>query len=277
MNEQPDLRDGIGTVPERLRRARRARHRPMRPPPASGSLAGFGAHGIEGALATALGNVSNAVIVTDTDGRIVWVNPAFCRMSGYTPADALGNTPRILKSGVQDDAYYAWLWATILDGRPWRGEVVERHKDRSFYTVEQTITPLLDDQGRPAYFVAIHDDVTELRASQARLQALFDHALDAIVLFDDLGRYVDGNPAASTLLGYEPHEFLGMSLVDVVADTDLERFVGGWADFLIERQQRSHYNLRHRDGHLVEVEFQAVADIVPGTHLAIAREVTART
>lgn len=130
--------------------------------------------------AAALAAAANAVYITAVDGRIAWVKAAFTRLSGYTAAEAVGQTPRLLKSGQQDSAFYRELWQTVLAGQPWRGEVVDRRKDGSFYTAAQTITPLLDARGRVTHFVAIHEDITAQKRAEERVrhQALHDALTD---------------------------------------------------------------------------------------------------
>ena len=79
-------------------------------------------------LARALEGAANAIFVTDRDGRIVWVNVAFCRQSGYASEELIGRTPRLLKSGKQSPEFYRGLWQSILSGRLWQGELVERRR-----------------------------------------------------------------------------------------------------------------------------------------------------
>ncbi len=121
---------------------------------------------------------ANAIVITDPEGTIQWVNPAFTALTGYTPAEAVGRTPRILSSGRQSPEFYAGMWRTILGGEVWTGEVVNRRKDASFYTERMTITPVREGDGRITHFVAIKEDVTarkemgeQLRQAQ-RLEAV---------------------------------------------------------------------------------------------------------
>ena len=96
----------------------------------------------------ALHAVVNAVVITDRAGLIEWVNPAFTRLTGYTPEEAIGKNPRdLVKSGQHAREFYKDLWQTILAGRPWRGEMINRRKDGSLYTENQTVTPILDASG----------------------------------------------------------------------------------------------------------------------------------
>jgi len=123
-------------------------------------------------LGTAIESSPNAVFITDRTGKIQWVNSAFTRMSGFAYDEAVGQTPRLLSSGKQDAGFYRSLWETILAGRGWSGEVVDRHKDGSEYVVRQTITPLAGADGKVAQFVAVQEDITASKRAEARLRNL---------------------------------------------------------------------------------------------------------
>ena len=123
-----------------------------------------------GLQASALEAAVNGIVITDRDGTIQWVNRAFTAMTGYTFEEAVGQTPRVLRSGVQGAEFYRNLWETISNGRFWEGELVNRRKDGSHYTEEMTITPVLDSQGHIAHFIAIKQDVTERRQTEERLR-----------------------------------------------------------------------------------------------------------
>ncbi len=126
-------------------------------------------------LGTALATTSNGAFITDRDGRIVWVNDAFCHQSGYLEQQLIGQTPRILKSGFHDDNYYRALWKNITSGNCWHAETVERHRNRHHYTVSQTITPIHDEQGKISHFVAIHEDISKQKETQKRIEYLAHH------------------------------------------------------------------------------------------------------
>ena len=128
---------------------------------------------------TALASAANAVIITDAEGRIEWVNDAFTRLSGYTLVEVAGHTPRVLESGRVPREVFSELWATILSGGSWRGELVNRGKDGRLYHVAQTITPILDDAGEPCHFVAIHEDISERKLAERQLREARDAALHA--------------------------------------------------------------------------------------------------
>jgi len=111
-------------------------------------------------LARALVALGSAVFVCDREGRIVWANEAFVRSSGYSMGEAVGRTPRILKSGEQDAIFYRELWRSILAGKVWRGDVVERRKDGTLYCVDEIVTPLKNAHGTVTHFVAVQHDIT---------------------------------------------------------------------------------------------------------------------
>lgn len=109
---------------------------------------------------TALNAAANGVLITDTEAKILWINPAFTQITGYTAADIIGKTPEILKSGQQDKTQIKSLWDTILRGEVWSGNLINRHKDGTFYYEEQTITPVLNAQGEIVNYIGIKQDVT---------------------------------------------------------------------------------------------------------------------
>jgi len=120
--------------------------------------------------AAALHAAANAIVITDRRGRIEWVNEAFTQASGYSAEEAIGRTPGELhRSGVHDGAFYAKLWNAILAGRVWRGEMINRQKDGRLVPEELTITPVKDERGEPAHFIAIKRDLTEVKRLQAQV------------------------------------------------------------------------------------------------------------
>lgn len=122
-----------------------------------------------------MASVANAIFITDRVGRIIWVNDAFTRLSGYSAQDVIGRTPSILQSGKQIASVYAQLWKTILAGEVWRGEMIDRRKDGSFFAVDEIITPLLDSQGAITHFIAIQHDITRQKRESEREHHLAYH------------------------------------------------------------------------------------------------------
>jgi len=111
-------------------------------------------------LITAIEQTPESIVITDTSGRILYVNPAFERISGYTAAEALGQNPRILKSGRHDAAFYGELWTRVAAGQVWHGRVTNRKKDGSLFTEDAVIAPVRDDAGTVTNYIAVKRDIT---------------------------------------------------------------------------------------------------------------------
>jgi PAS domain S-box-containing protein len=117
-------------------------------------------------LASAVDQTADTVMITDRNGTIEYVNPAFERTTGYSAREVLGRTPRLLKSGVQRPDYYHEMWSTILGGTTFHGTTVNRKKNGELYYAEQSITPMRDGEGRISHFVSVLKDMTERRQLQ---------------------------------------------------------------------------------------------------------------
>lgn len=177
-------------------------------------------------LGAALDAASNGVLITDAEGLIVYVNPAYSRISGFGQDEALGRAPGdLVQSGQSPPEHFERFWAALRSGQPWQGEMINRHKDGHLYTEAQTVTPVHDAQGRISHFVAITEDVSSdrrhrlLQSEQRRLlerlargeplpellaeltrafEAAVPGMLCSILLLDDTGTHL-GIGAASSL------------------------------------------------------------------------------
>ena len=127
---------------------------------------------IQQRLSAAIEQAAESVIITDTEGIIIYVNPAFEQISGYSQAEALGQTPSFMKSGQHDAIFYQELWAAISAGRVWRGRFVNQRKDGTLYTEDATITPVHNENQVIVNYVSVQRDVTrELQLEEQYLQA----------------------------------------------------------------------------------------------------------
>ncbi len=154
----------------------------------------------------AVEQAGEVIFITDHEGIIQYVNPAFTAVTGYSREEAVGQNPRLLKSGKQNLAFYQELWRTIMDGGIWKGRMVNKRKDGMLYTEEVTISPVVNGSGRIINFVAVKRDITEhLRLSEEndRLQEQFQQAQK----LESIGRLAGGvahdfNNMLGIILGY---------------------------------------------------------------------------
>jgi phosphoserine phosphatase RsbU/P len=117
----------------------------------------------------ALEAAANAIVITDSDGIVMWVNPEFTRMTGYSAEEAMGRDMGFLKSELHDPKFYDDLRSTIASGNVWQGEMINRRKDGTLYPEEQTITPVTDDRGKINHFICIKQDITERKVAERAL------------------------------------------------------------------------------------------------------------
>ena len=123
----------------------------------------------------AMSNATNAMFITDRDGKIVWLNEALSRFSGYTIDEIIGKTPSMFSSGKHDAAFWQAMWREVLAGKAWRGDVVNKNKSGDLYTVTQSISPLSDTVGRPTHFLVVQQDISEKRRLEEEIHYLAYH------------------------------------------------------------------------------------------------------
>lgn len=114
-------------------------------------------------LARAVEQTEDSVVISNTQGIIEYINPAFEKTTGFSREEAVGKTPRILKSGFHDDAFYKDLWGKLLNGESFRGTVLNKKKNGELYWAEQTISPINDKDENITNFVSVLKDITELK------------------------------------------------------------------------------------------------------------------
>ncbi|MBU1564694.1 MAG: PocR ligand-binding domain-containing protein, partial [Proteobacteria bacterium] len=120
-------------------------------------------------LTTAIESAAESIIITSPAGKIIYVNPAFEKLTGYSPREVIGKKPSILNSGFHDENFYSNLWRTILSGDIWVGRVTNKKKDGTLYQEESTISPVKDDHGKVLNFVAVKKDITKEIELEAQL------------------------------------------------------------------------------------------------------------
>lgn len=171
----------------------------------------------------ALHSSANGIVITERNGTIIWVNPAFAKLTGYESKEVIGKNPRILKSTLQDNGFYKRMWDTIISGKIWQGELINLRKDGKLYFEEQTITPVKDDDGEVTHFVGVKTDITErrlsedtIKESEQRFRAVAETATDAIVTVDIIGTITYFNKAAEKIFGYSNDDIIGRTIKSLI-------------------------------------------------------------
>lgn len=169
-------------------------------------------------LAMAIEQAEETIMITDIEGCIQYVNPAFERLTGYARQEILGKKPNFLKSGKQDDNFYREMWAILRRGEVWRGHLINRKKDGSLFNEEASISPVRDAQGNIANFVGVKRDVT--RELQLEVQLRQAQKMEAIGTLAG-GIAHDFNNILGAILGYTQ-----LAMDEVPQDGKARRYLG---------------------------------------------------
>jgi len=176
----------------------------------------------------ALNSASNGIVITDSDAKIQWANPAFSELTGYTLNEAIGHKPGMLvSSGKQSQSFYQAMWGTILSGSNWHGEIINRPKNGELYNEDLSIAPVLNREGKVTNFVAIKQDITDrkavedaLRESEERYHLIFDTTIDGVLLTSPDGRILSANSAACTMFQRSEEELRQVGRSGVIDPSD---------------------------------------------------------
>lgn len=166
------------------------------------------------------------VVLTDRQGVIAYVNPAFTQVTGYAADEAIGQRPSLLRSGMHDTAFYQRLWTTILSGRTWSGQLVNRRKSGELYTDLQRITPLRDASGAITHFMAVKTDVT------TQLRSLTGTSPVGVFHADTAGSWTYVNDRLQQLTNRSLGELVAAGWRDAIDPRDRDVVAGAWADLV---------------------------------------------
>ncbi len=202
------------------------------------------------------------IFLTDRDGHILYVNPAFEQVYGYSKEEAVGRTPRILKSGLHPRETYTEFWERLLAKETVSVEIINKTKDGRLLTVAGSANPVLDESGDIIGFLAIQRDITDrkkteraLQASEERLRMLMEKVPDGVGVVAPDGRILYTNPAVCAMLGYTAKELAGRQVAELQHPDDRDRAAGRMkALFGGDPEHPSEYRLLHKDGSIITTE-----------------------
>ncbi|HEX5804163.1 MAG TPA: EAL domain-containing protein [Azospira sp.] len=153
-----------------------------------------------------------AIIFTDTEGRIEYVNTRFTEVTGYTAEEVVGKKAGTQKSGLTPPETYAELWRTIRAGEEWRGELCNRRKDGRFYWDSVHIVPIRDEAGQIAHYLSVQEDISERKENEETIRlwaTVFENSGEAVMITDPQNRIISVNQAFTHITGYAPGEVIG--------------------------------------------------------------------
>lgn len=221
----------------------------------------------------ALDLAANAAVITDPDGIIEWVNTPFLSLTGYEKDEVIGNyISDLLKSGKHNPEFYRDMRETVLSGKIWRGTVTNRKKNGTHYIEEQTITPVMGENGRVQNFICVKKDITEknriyelledsekttteLREKNDELERFFTVALDLLCIIDINGTFIRVNRSWERTLGYSMDELINKSIMDYIHPDDIEstgRFLAALSDQIPVLNFTNRYRTNEGDYRFIE-------------------------
>jgi PAS domain S-box-containing protein len=215
---------------------------------------------------SALEAAANAIAIVDRNGTIEWVNQAFTRLTGFARDEAIGQNPRVLKSGTHGPEFYQHMWRTVTSGSVWQGTLTNKRKDGQLYQEEMTITPVRSRQGDITHFVAIKQDITERLQAEERLRetdqffrSVLELAPDGLMVADPDGVIRLANAQCEKLFGYTRDELIGQPVEMLLPEEVRARHPGlrqAFHDSPAIREMGSGRELRARrkDGSVFSVE-----------------------
>jgi two-component system CheB/CheR fusion protein len=223
---------------------------------------------------------SASVVVTDRYANIEYVNPAFEQNTGYPSEEVKGKNPKIIQSGNTPRETYRKMWEALSNGKAWQGEIQNRKKNGDLYWASSLISPVLDANHDITHYVEIQEDITEfkevlktLAQREYHLQALVDHAAEAIITTDGNGNVIEFNPEAQHIFGYSAEEIIGLPIEQLMHRTAAER-----ADCIFysgNRKCREVVGLR-KDGSRFPMEIVGSEIDHLGLFVVLMRDITER-
>ncbi len=199
-----------------------------------------------------------AVMITDAKGRIIYINPKFIELTGFSEQEVLGSNPRIFQSGYTSPEQYQAMWESLTKTGQWQGELKNRKKNGDIYWIKEKITAIRNNRNKVTHYLSIEEDVTQnrqvksaLTESEARFSQMADMTGEWLWEQDPQGFYIYSSIAVKKILGYLPEEVLGKHYSELLAPQDEQKNKGS---ALLQPFYSLINYYRHKDGHQVITE-----------------------
>ena len=174
--------------------------------------------------------------VTDGEGKITYVNERFCEISKYSAADLIGQNHRIINSGFHPKSFFENLWACLLAGKKWHGEIRNKAKDGTTYWVDTTIVPFMDENNKPYQFISIRNDITQLKEQEQELLNFFRLSVELKCIINLDGQLIKVSKSFEDLLGYAEKELIHTLIYRFILPEDLEKITNEILKFPLNRK-----------------------------------------
>ncbi|MCH8346206.1 MAG: PAS domain S-box protein, partial [Chloroflexi bacterium] len=208
-------------------------------------------------LSCAVEQSPSLVIITDSNGTIQYVNPKFTQVTGYTAEEAIGKTPRILKSGETSHEEYKRLWETITSGGEWRGELHNKKKNGELYWASVTIVPVKDEEGTITHLLGVQEDITDrkraeeaLQESEEKYRDLVENMSEVLYALDKDGRITYVSPVVEQIGGYTPSELIGRSFTEFIHPDDLAHLMESFQRTISGDLEPSEFRILTKSGEI---------------------------
>jgi PAS domain S-box-containing protein len=198
-----------------------------------------------------------AVVITDLQGNITYVNRRFTECTGYSYAEVIGRNQRLLKSGHTSPEVYRQLWQTITRGEEWRGELRNKKKNGDLYWESVLISPIRTSVGEISHFLAVKEDITERKQAEKDLRLTkfsLENASDSVFWVDPQAHILYANEAACRALGYSRQELTSLSVPDIDPLFPREKWQGFWEELKTRRSMTFETQQRHQEGRVFPIE-----------------------
>jgi PAS domain S-box-containing protein len=222
-----------------------------------------------------------SVVITDHEGNIEFINEALTKLSGYSPDEVLGKTPRLFKSGESPDTYYKAMWETIAKGQEWRGVFHNKKKNGELYWESVLIFPLKDVNGKVSNFIGLKEDITEKKQLESTLidherliRSVINNLKDGLIISSVDGNIQLFNHGAEKIFGYKAEEVMDKPVRILMDESYKERHDIGFARFkktgkILHNHALMEVKAKAKDGTLIPIELSLTQMIQRGETLVV--------